>query len=155
MSPRARVLALIALLAGSSTACLDRSSPTITHPDLNAPAAQTPVGFPALTRPGQVFRLLGPAPDPGRLASRYVLYDDGTFALQYSGPGLLFEIAGTYWRSDSTITFVYNAASNELWIATGTLQLDELRVHYNSTMQQSEFIDATYQRVSDGSQLAR
>jgi hypothetical protein len=149
MRSRAHVLLLLLLLADLSTACGAGSSPTTALPDADAPApVPAPTGFPALTRPGQVFRALGAPTEGDQLISRYVLYDDRTFALQYYSPGHLFEYRGTYTDGGSTVTFLWGGASAENWLATGTLRGDELRVHYNAIMQQFDFVDATYQRVA-------
>jgi len=150
MPSRARVLVLLALLVGPSTACVDRSSPIITRPDLNAPAVRPPsLEFPALTRPGQEFRLLVTPTDSRQLITRYVLYDDGTFALQYLDEAKYFgEYVGTYTRRDSTVNLVWD--SDEM-IATGTLLGDELRVRYNYFLQLQGWRDETYRRVSGGS----
>jgi hypothetical protein len=76
--------------------------------------------------------------------SRYVLYDDGKFALQFSG---LFEYRGTYKESDGTITFEWEGWSvMGPWGATGTLNGDTLDVKYNLVMQLTDFIDGVYIR---------
>ena len=145
MPSRARVLVLLVLLAGPSTACLDRSSPVITRPDLNAPAVRPPsLEFPALTRPGQEFRLLVTPTDSRQLITRYVLYDDGTFALQYLTAG---EYRGRYREASTTVTLDFDSFSAAG--ATATLAGDILTVKYTILMSLSDFEDAIYVRESN------
>ena len=58
-----------------------------------------------------------------RVTSRYVLYDDGTFALQYTSANYpFFEYRGTYEEANDLITFVDGETG------TGTLGGDSLAV---------------------------
>jgi hypothetical protein len=80
------------------------------------------------------------------LASRFVLYDDSTFALQFAS-GLFghFEYDGKFTRVDSQITFVWEGWSTAgPWGAEGTLHGNSLTVAYNAVMQMTDFIDGTY-----------
>ena len=130
--------ALLALLV-LSTACTG-GSPTAPAPDVSN---RTPApAFPAVTRPAQVYVDANSSPAP----SRYLLYDDGTFALQYSRLGL--EYRGTYRVANGVVTFEWEGGSAAgPWGATGSLNGDALSVRYNLIMQLSDFEDGVYLRT--------
>ena len=74
--------------------------------------------------------------------SRYVLYDDGTFALQSQGA---FEYRGTYANSNGLITFQWEGWSRAgPWGATGSLNDDSLTVQYNFIMEMTDFENGVY-----------
>jgi hypothetical protein len=121
------------------------ASPPASPPTLNPPP------FPALSRAGEIFR--GPdslydffIPSNGsHLASRYVLYDSTTFALQFSSSNRGFsEYAGHYSSADSVLTFTFDVESR--WGATGTLRGDSLIITYNDWAMMSDFMDGVYVR---------
>ena len=130
--------ALGALLA-LSMACSERTSPTA--PILRAPTPMSPLPdptFPAVLRPARVYVAVG---------SRFVFYEDGTFALQYSiSNGRPIEYPGTYSADGTNITLHFGGASAMTWGATGTLTDDSFTVKYNDIMQHSDFVDALYTR---------
>jgi hypothetical protein len=75
--------------------------------------------------------------------SRFVLYDNGAFVLQYVSLGL--EYRGGYTESNGVITFQWEGWSTAgAWGATGTLKDGSLTVQYNLIMQLSDFEDAVY-----------
>ena len=75
--------------------------------------------------------------------SRFVLYDNGAFALQYVSLGI--EYRGGYTESNGLITFQWEGWSTAgPWGATGTLKDGSLTVQYNLIMQLSDFEDAGY-----------
>ena len=79
------------------------------------------------------------------LTSRFVLYDDGRFALQYEQP--VGEYRGTYTASDGVVTFNWEGWSVAgPWGAEATLSGDVLNVRYNLIMQLTDFEDADYVR---------
>jgi hypothetical protein len=82
------------------------------------------------------------------LASRYVLYDDGTFALQYSSANFpFFEYLGLYEVDNGKITFSWEGWSVAgPWGAWGTLTDETLDVEYNLIMQMSDFENGRYTR---------
>src|SRR5215216_1580760 len=99
MYTRAHVVAVVALAAVAlSSACSDATlpSPRSTVPSVTPPAEMP--AFPALARPGvayvgasDLYAVLG----FGRqLESRYVLFDDGTFELQFIGVAESFAYKG-------------------------------------------------------------
>jgi hypothetical protein len=87
----------------------------------------------------------------GRLVSRFVLYEDARFGLQFSSPTRgFFEYAGQYVRTDTGIGFAFAGASIAgPWQAFGTASGDRLSVSYNELMQHSDFVDGVYVRVPD------
>jgi hypothetical protein len=137
----------------------DPVTPAPPAPAPPVPAEPWPAAppFPALARPGEVYS--GPdtlyhvfhASHSSRLASRYVLYADGTFVLQFSSVGSgLGEYRGRYARADARVTFDWDGWSTAgPWGATGTLRGDTLRVTYNDVMHWSDFIDGVYVRAPD------
>ena len=75
--------------------------------------------------------------------SRFVLYDNGAFALQYVSLGI--EYRGGYTESNGVITFQWEGWSSAgAWGATGTLKDGSLTVQYNLIMGLSDFEDAVY-----------
>jgi hypothetical protein len=143
---RARLGWSIALLA-LTTACTDTRPPTApTPPPPDRPAGvSAPQGpLPPISGPARVFTYVSSAASPLGVitsASRYVLYDDGTFALQYPGP---FEYRGTYTALDGAIRFDFAAHPGGVWQASATLDGGTLAVRYNLDMFLSDFEDAIY-----------
>jgi len=86
----------------------------------------------------------------GQLTSRYALYGDSTFALEFVSPRFgPFAYSGRYKRTGSRITFSWNAWSAAgPWGAEATLTGDSLKVSYNSVMMMSDFVDGTYVRAA-------
>lgn len=81
----------------------------------------------------------------GSLSERYVLYEDGTFGLQFtSGRYGFFEYPGSYSIRDELITFDFDDDSR--WQATGRIRGDRLSVEYNLIMYLSDFEDGVYIR---------
>jgi hypothetical protein len=79
-------------------------------------------------------------------ASRYVLYNGGTFSLQNPSLGeRQREYVGTYRQEDGRINFRFGADGR--WDATGTLNGDLLEVRYNLIMGLTDFEDAVYRRA--------
>jgi hypothetical protein len=147
--------ALLSLSAGCSDA-VQPEPPVIEAPvAAPTPTPAPPPDFPALARPGEIYNegavsIYGyPGSDvyhDGRLVSRYVLYQDSSFALQFSSPKFgMFEYLGRYSRADSVITLDFNANAGQ-WQATGTLRGDSLTVKYNTSMMFSDFEDGVYVR---------
>ncbi len=125
-----------------------------------APTAPTPIAvpspqpappaltgtYPAITGPAHVF-VYRDSPYPRvaayTLTSRFVLYDDGRFALQYQLP--IGEYRGTYTTSDGVVTFNWEGWSAAgPWGAQATLSGNVLSVRYNLIMQLTDFEDADY-----------
>ena len=78
------------------------------------------------------------------MGSRYVLYRDGTFVLEYPNG----QYRGTYTETAGRITFEWEGWSVAgAWGASGVLTDDSLSVSYNMIMILSDFEDALYKRV--------
>ena len=157
MNVAVRGAALVALLA-LATACTDATpptAPTSTADSTSTPApgsGSVPRGFPEVSEPARIFVAVHSPLYPihaSPLASRYVLYDDGTFALQYSSANYpFFEYRGAYREANALITFEWEGWSVAgPWGATGKISDDALAVQYNLIMQLSDFEDGIYIRT--------
>lgn len=158
--------ALLAAALALTMGCADltppvapRAPPAPSAPTTAAPPAATPTTpappFPALARGAEVYEaepsLYGAsAYHGGWLASRFVLFGDERFTLQFSSPAWgFFEYGGRYARVDSAIAFAFDGASIAgPWQATGTLGGDRLRVKFNDLMEHSDFVSGVYVRAS-------
>jgi hypothetical protein len=151
---RCGALAAVLVLA---SACADPITPTgPTTPTGTTPSPPTPrpgSDFPAVSRPARIYLFASGLSHPVRewtSGSRYVLYDDGTFALQYLQSQGSFEYLGTYTQMNALITFHWQANQNvpAPWRpATGTLSDDSLTVRYDAIMNLDDFEDAVYIRT--------
>ena len=75
--------------------------------------------------------------------SRFLLDDNGTFALQYVSIGA--EYHGKYTESNGVITFQWEGWSVAgPWAASGTLTDGSLTVRYNLIMELTDFENAVY-----------
>src|SRR5947209_7547063 len=150
--PTARCV-LVLLVLGGPTACAVEA-PTVvpttgaaTPPPPPSPPTPTPT-FRPCTRQAAIYDRVTPSVIPG--SSRYVVYDNGRFTLQYLRPdwGLL-EYPGNYSCADSLIAFSFDASSPTAWLATGTVHGDStLVVAYNSDMSLSDFEDGVYRSAA-------
>lgn len=127
--------------------------PVPAAPATDSPTAPSPPSFPAVSRPARVYLFADGLQYPVRhwtRASRYVLYDDGTFVLQYSLAQGVFGYHGTYLEAGAVITFRWEANQDVAapWHpATGTLSGDLLTVRYDPIMHWDDFEDAVYARA--------
>jgi hypothetical protein len=81
------------------------------------------------------------------LASRYVLYDDGTFALLF--PTLQNgDLRGRYREASGSITFDFDWNA-QVAGATGVLDGNSMTVTYNQVMYMSDFENGVYVRVPE------
>jgi hypothetical protein len=97
--------------------------------------------IPPLSGPANTYTFSGQleyAVSPFTVTSRYVLFENGAFLLQY----LSGELSGAYHQEDGQISFRF-AAGGE---ATGTLRGDVLEVRYSDRMQHSDYDNAVYRR---------
>ncbi|MGI8618964.1 MAG: hypothetical protein ACR2L6_07715 [Gemmatimonadaceae bacterium] len=135
-SLRIQVAALLLLSVGCS------GGASLTDPDAEATASPPP--FPALSRPGHIYN------EAAQLYrdtfSRYVLYDDGGFALQFSRSG---EYLGRYTivvsGADTSLVFAF--AGNASWAATAPWGGNVLAISYNDNARWDDFKSGTYHRV--------
>jgi len=149
---RALQCAVVAALAIALAGCAEITQPTesVTYVPGPPPTPFVPT-FPPLSQPGRIYTAADSlygyvANSDGRsgLASRFVLYDSGSFALQFSSwsrPPL--EYRGSYATVGSALTFTFD---EKRWVATGTLRSDSLVVGYNADASLSDFADGMYVR---------
>jgi hypothetical protein len=111
-----------------------------------------PLPFPSLAKPGTIYVEASPPNSAApRYLTRYVLYDDGTHALQMGSTEGGLEFTGSWTRADSTIAFKWDAWSAAgPWGATGTVRGEQLVVQYNAVMQMTDFEDEIYVRMRQG-----
>jgi hypothetical protein len=142
----------LAVLLALVAACGEPRIPTAPTPPFQpappiapAPTPTPPVSdFPPVSRPARIYvfdRQASYPVQPYTVGSRYVLYDDGTFALQYLIAG---EYRGRYREASTTVTFDFDSFSAAG--ATATLAGDTLKVQYTMLMSLSDFEDAIYVR---------
>lgn len=149
---RGAVVVLVVLLAACGNS--GPTSPTGTSPSSELPPPTPPpqINFPPLSGPSRTFifdlELSYPVRDFTR-KSRFVLYDNGAFELQYLpgqyGPGLY---RGAYQNADGIIMFLFEFQGRSVGSpfndATGTLKGDSLTVQYDWNMRMADFEDAVY-----------
>ena len=136
------------LIAQLTTACEPRpSDPLPPNQVYSNPPVPPVTGFPQPTRAATIY--LG-QPDiyqwlPSAPPTRFVFYEDSSFALQFAFPSGLLEYAGHFARTDSAFDLRFDGASAAgPWIATGALRGDTLSVTYNVIMMLSDFSDGKY-----------
>jgi len=149
----------------SASASLAAPSPSV-QVQSGQPAAATPaswartlVPFAQVLRPARIFVFHSAlVTDELTASSRFVLHDDGTFALQYASQ-LVWkrvdeppseETRGRYTEANGVITFdrwepVWSESGP--FAATGRLEGNLLSVRYNWHMQLSDYVDAAYLRT--------
>jgi len=137
----------LAIIAVACTAACGGSDRTVAAMMPTAPTVAASPPFPAVDRPARVFDVSGPVSDPlsaWTLGSRYLLYDDGAFVLQFLS-GRTY--TGRYQQRGGDVRFQWDAGSAAgPWGATGALTDELLTVRYNIIMQLSDFEDAVYRR---------
>ena len=106
-------------------------------------------GYPPLARSASLYNRVTPSAFPG--VSRFVLYGDSTFALQYNRPDFgFFEYKGAYWRADSTIVFTFSASGGD-WYAHAVVRGESLILTFNALMRLSDFEDGEYRYAGESS----
>ncbi len=91
-------------------------------------------------------------PDYPEDPSRYLLFEDRTFSLQYVRPsGTILEYRGRYTRAGEALDFSFDDYG---WMATGILQGDSLTVRYNIDMYLDGFQDGVYRLAPSPDVLA-
>jgi hypothetical protein len=152
MNRPVRLGAGVALLL-VATACRDSAptAPTGTNPSstptvtVSSPIPTPPTNFPPLSGAARTFlfeRADRQIADYTK-NSRFVLYDNGAFALQYLNLGGQYR--GSYTEANGQIKFTWEACCG--WDATANLEGDSLKVQYGLGMQMSDFEDAVYARM--------
>jgi hypothetical protein len=133
--------------------CREVVQPPERPPVVQAP--DSPTAFPALPRAGEIYlasESLLREQNYGHhrtLVSRYVLYEDGAFELQYlRGESGFFQYRGRYTRTDTLVAFAFdNLAFAPVRDASGVLAGDSLTVRYNTAMSLSGFVDGVFVRT--------
>jgi hypothetical protein len=125
---------------------IDRpTAPSVLPPQPPTTGQPSPApGVPPASGPARTFDFAGPLSYPVSgytQASKYVLYENGAFALQYSAG----QYIGSYHEERGDIIFRF--ADDSRWEARGTLNGDRLGVRYNQNMELSDFENAVYSRV--------
>jgi hypothetical protein len=131
MGRRITRLILLASAVTLGAACGDSAS----GPDPIAPAVRATVVY--------------EASDSASHRSRYVLYNDGTFSLEYWRRGNYpFDYRGRYVATDSVIQFNFDFFNLPgPWQSIGQLHDDKMAVTYNQVMKRVDFINATFVRT--------
>jgi dipeptidyl aminopeptidase/acylaminoacyl peptidase len=103
-----------------------------------------PPDFPPVPEGAEIY--MREHPDSMGSLSRYVLYSDAGFELQYvTDRWGSFAYKGRYTRDGPGLTFDFDASSVAgPWQATGTLDGDRLTIRYNLIMIMSDFEDGVY-----------
>jgi hypothetical protein len=131
--------AFLVTLAGCNDLSLP-SAPPRSEPSGPINPPDSPPNSPPTSSVVGIFDRISPSLFAG--GSRYVLYADGTFSLQYDG---IPPYPGIYSRADSTIAFKFKAQSvSAPWLAGGIVRGDSLVVKYNDVMNMSDFEDGVY-----------
>ena len=156
----------VVVLLGFSVACGSSgpTSPSGTSqpPSLPSPTPRPPINFPPLSGPSRSFIFDGEltyllrSADPNwprdvsdyTRKSRFVLYDNGAFVLQYPSLGEGgYGYRGQYQDANGVIMFICEFNGRRVgdpWDATGTLKGDSLTVQYDWNMRMADFEDAVY-----------
>ena len=160
----AMIRGLILTLVSASLGCSDISTAGPTYGPLSQPPAPpadppasppSPVGspppFPAVSNASAIY--VGPEHlydlfityNGSSLLTRYVLFSDSTFHLQFASFRFgVVTSSGRYSRANTTINFSWVIGGGPPWDAVGTLRADTLDVRYSLNMQMSDFIDGAY-----------
>lgn len=148
------IFALIgALVACGESAPVGPNVESVAQPEVPAQSpVPVPPPFKEPSSPAHIYQETGPlyaflySMHGGILVSRYVLYDSGSFALEFASPGFgLFAYKGKYVRSGTEIRFLFDAASVAgPWDAIATTDGAKIRVDYNGIMIGSDFESGVY-----------
>lgn len=142
---------LFLIVLAMVTACSGVNSPVApvaTNSPATSPPSPPPI-VPGVTPPAGTYVFTGTGANVASWTggSRFVLSDDGRFALQYES-GSEYRGTYTYSKATSTIAFDWEGWSTAgPWAATGSLKDDVLAVSFNLVMQLSDFENASYKRV--------
>ena len=139
---------LLALLVVSVSCADTKPAAPLAPAPATAPTPPAPVP-PPTPFPGAGIYAFASSPhgypvQPYTATSRYVLYDDGTFALQLHSPSV-YELRGRYTETDGRITFDFDWNAQNAG-ATGVFNGPAMTVKYNLMMSMSDFEDGVYVR---------
>jgi len=145
--------ALIALVAVSTACGVGPTSPSRMNAAIPTSSTQPaqPASSVAVSGPSRIFSFdheLTYGVSDYTKKSRFVLYDNGTFVLEYPSCLCSGSYSGNWTETNGVITFVWAGWSAAgPWGATGTVEANTLTVHYNLIMQLTDFEDAAYSRI--------
>jgi hypothetical protein len=162
MSPLVRCGAVVAFLV-SVVACenpppyfspsrISQPPPASSPAPTPAPTPpRTPITFPPLSGPSRTFtfdRAAYPVSNHTK-QSRWVLFDNGAFMLEYPTTIPAGRLPGQYRVTDSVLTFLFEWSEgrsvDEAWDdATGILQGDTLTIEFELNMQMADYQNAIY-----------
>jgi len=142
------LLALSAACGGSMPTSPTGTSPSPTSlPGLTPPPPVIPPpSFPPLSGPSRTFKFDHADYDDvyvNTRESRFVLYDNGAFALQDPGG----QMRGSFTTLEDGLLYFKFEINYGVWYATGKLEGDLLKVKYNDNMFYSDFEHAVYIRI--------
>jgi hypothetical protein len=140
------VLSVLLLSAGCSNSH-QPTAPSTVERVLTLPTPIEPACvFAAVTQRGRVYAFSHarfPNPASYTRCSRFVLYDNGSFELQFGGRGTY---SGTYRILGNVVDFTWDGWSVAgSWGSNATLDDNTLDVRYNTIMMLSDFEDAVYE----------
>jgi hypothetical protein len=143
------VVVLLLVLSAACGGSAPTSSTVTSQPPVPSTTPAPPITFPPLAGPARTFifdRQLSYPVSHYTRESRFILYDNGGFALQY--PSLSGDYRGGYTEANGVIIFGWEGWSVAgPWGATGTITGDMLTIQYNLIMQLTDFEDAVYARM--------
>jgi hypothetical protein len=110
----------------------------------DGPPAVPVGGFPPVSHPASIYDRESAHTIPPDAHSRYVIYQDGTFELQYALEDGHINYSGMYSREGSEVVLDFDDDSQ--WQALGVFSDDgsTLQVMYNPVMALSDFEDGVY-----------
>lgn len=141
---------VLLFVLGAACGSSGPTSPTgISQSPVLSPIPPPVTEFPPLSGPSRTFifdrELVYPVSDYTK-RSRFVLYDNGAFVLQFPSLGE-GGYRGRYEDANGAIAFKWEGWSTAgPWGATGMLNGNSLTVQYNLIMQLTDFEDAVYVR---------
>jgi len=133
-----------AVTAATIVSCGSSETSAPTAP--NQPVAPKPI-VPTPSTPAilGIYDRLTPSVIVG--TSRYVLYQDSSFALEYNTGGASYRYPGRFTRADSLVRFTFTVpVTAEPWVADAILKGDVLAVQYNTLMVLSDCENGEYLR---------
>jgi hypothetical protein len=160
--PRGAIVVLVVFSVACGSSGPTSPSGTSEPPSLPLPTPRPLIDFPPLSGPSRTSIFDGELTYHLRLGtpgwrldvwdftmnSRFVLYDNGAFVLQYPpsrfGDG---RFRGAYQLAYGTMIFLFEfqgRSVGEPGDATGTLEGDSLVIQYVETMKHADFEDAVY-----------
>jgi hypothetical protein len=137
---------VLVVFVAAAISCSDPPRLTTPTPPPSPPPVANP--FPPLTGAKTTYKYSKPLSYAVRgftEVSEFVLYESGTFCLDYKA---FAPYCGSYEQSDDRMILLHFGAGDRVADATGTLIDDFMEVRFTDTMQHSDFENAVYHRSS-------